>query len=86
MRRLAADLSLAPNTVARTYRELEAAGVVETRGRNGTIVRHGASHEGETPDSAVGITADFVVRMRGLGLDAAAVLQHVRLALDANHE
>ena len=33
VRRLAADLGLAPNTVARTYRELEQAGLVRTAGR-----------------------------------------------------
>jgi DNA-binding transcriptional regulator YhcF (GntR family) len=38
VRELAADLGLAVNTVARTYRELETAGIVETRGRNGTFV------------------------------------------------
>ena len=38
VRRLAADLGLAPNTVARAYRELEAAGVLDTRGRAGTFV------------------------------------------------
>ena len=36
VRRLADDLGLAPGTVARAYRELEASGVIETRGRNGT--------------------------------------------------
>jgi DNA-binding transcriptional ArsR family regulator len=35
VRRLAADLGLAANTVARAYRELERAGLVETRGRGG---------------------------------------------------
>ena len=29
---------MAVNTVARTYRELESAGIVETRGRKGTFV------------------------------------------------
>jgi DNA-binding transcriptional regulator YhcF (GntR family) len=38
VRALAEDLRLAPNTVARAYRELEAAGLVETRGRAGTVV------------------------------------------------
>ena len=33
VRQLAADLGLAANTVARAYRELEAAGLLETRGR-----------------------------------------------------
>jgi GntR family transcriptional regulator len=38
IRQLAADLDLAPGTVARAYRELEAAGLVESRGRRGTRV------------------------------------------------
>ena len=38
VRRLADDLGLAPNTVARCYRELEQAGAIETRGRNGSFV------------------------------------------------
>src|SRR3954454_16179197 len=38
VRRLAADLGLAVNTVARAYRELEENGLVETRGRAGTFV------------------------------------------------
>lgn len=82
VRRLAADLGLAPNTVARTYRELEAAGVVETRGRNGTIVRLQAAHDGGAADPAAGLAIDYVMRMRGLGLDPEAIVQHVRLALD----
>lgn len=38
IRRLAEDLGLAPNTVARAYRELEADGLVAARGRHGTVV------------------------------------------------
>ena len=38
IRALAAELSLAPGTVARAYRELEYAGIVEGRGRSGTFV------------------------------------------------
>lgn len=38
VRRLAADLGLAVNTVARAYRELEQQQVIETRGRNGSFV------------------------------------------------
>ncbi len=38
VRRLAVDLGLAVNTVARAYRELEAAGLVATHGRAGTVV------------------------------------------------
>ncbi|MET7403893.1 GntR family transcriptional regulator, partial [Dactylosporangium sp. NPDC005572] len=38
VRALAAELGLAVNTVARAYRELEEAGLVETRGRAGSFV------------------------------------------------
>jgi GntR family transcriptional regulator len=38
VRVLAESLDVAPHTVARAYKELEAAGVVATRGRNGTVV------------------------------------------------
>lgn len=38
VRQLADELELAPGTVARAYKELEAAGAIETRGRNGTVV------------------------------------------------
>jgi GntR family transcriptional regulator len=38
VRRLADDLGIAPNTVARAYRELEAGGLVTTRRRLGTVV------------------------------------------------
>jgi len=44
IRGLADELGLAANTVARAYRELEAAGLVLTRGRLGTVV---------SPDGAV---------------------------------
>jgi DNA-binding transcriptional regulator YhcF (GntR family) len=38
IRQLAGDLGLAPGTVARAYRELEAAGLVVSRVRHGTTV------------------------------------------------
>jgi DNA-binding transcriptional regulator YhcF (GntR family) len=38
VRTLATELGVAVNTVARSYRELEAAGLVETAGRAGTVV------------------------------------------------
>jgi len=38
VRTLAELLEVAPHTVARAYKQLEAAGVVATKGRNGTVV------------------------------------------------
>ena len=39
VRDLAGQLGVAANTVARAYRELESAAIIETRGRFGTFVR-----------------------------------------------
>ena len=38
IRQLSADLGLAPGTVSRAYRELDAAGVISSRGRHGTYI------------------------------------------------
>ena len=76
VRRLARDLGLAVNTVARAYRELELAGLVETRGRNGTFVAGPATR---TRQLAVEAASDFLRRTRELGLDyaqAMAILRH----------
>lgn len=43
VRRLAGDLGIAPNTVARAYRELETEGLIEGRGRAGTFVSAAAT-------------------------------------------
>ncbi|WP_237728288.1 GntR family transcriptional regulator [Cellulomonas sp. APG4] len=78
VRRLADDLGLAVNTVARAYRELEQAGVVETRGRHGTFVAmRGADVEREGRVAAVA----FARRARELGLGAEQALVLVREAL-----
>ncbi|MCR3722738.1 MULTISPECIES: GntR family transcriptional regulator [Prauserella salsuginis group] len=38
VRSLAAEVGIAANTIARAYRELEEAGLIETKGRSGTFV------------------------------------------------
>ena len=76
VRSLAASLGLAPNTVARAYKELEAAGVVETRGRAGTFVA------GRGVDRAVrAAAASYVAEVRALGLSDEDALAAVRRAL-----
>ena len=47
IRQLAGDLGLAPGTAARAYRELESAGVVESRAGRGTAVAAAAAHLSE---------------------------------------
>lgn len=58
VRQLAADLGVAPGTVARAYKELEAIGAIETRGRAGTIVAWSAdSGERRVQELAAALTA-----------------------------
>jgi DNA-binding transcriptional regulator YhcF (GntR family) len=78
VRRLAADLGLAANTVARAYRELEQSGVVETRGRHGTYVR---APDTDTGDEAKQAAADYARRIAALGLSAERGLVLARAAL-----
>jgi DNA-binding transcriptional regulator YhcF (GntR family) len=78
VRHLAAELNLAVNTVARAYRELEAASLVETRGRHGTFVTHRA---GGVPAEAEHLAARYAEETRRLGLGAAQALDLVRAAL-----
>ncbi len=66
VRRLAVDLGLAPNTVARAYRELEHDEVLETRGRHGTFV---AAASDQTQRQAYAATTEYVERLRRLGID-----------------
>ena len=75
VRRLAGDLGLAVNTVARAYRELELAGLVETRGRQGTFV---AGPLSQTRELAVDAARTFLLRMQELGFDRAEALAIVR--------
>ncbi|MCD2190594.1 GntR family transcriptional regulator [Actinomycetospora soli] len=77
VRRLAVDLGLAANTVARAYRELEAAGVVETRGRLGTFVVEAS----DGPDEAREAARAFAGRMRELGVSPERALDLARAAL-----
>jgi DNA-binding transcriptional regulator YhcF (GntR family) len=84
VRELAARLGLAPNTVARAYRELEAAGLLVGRGRHGTFV---AERLPERPTRAAkelerAATA-YARRARQLGTSRLDALAAVRRALDA---
>ena len=81
VRRLASDLGLAPNTVARTYRELEASGYVLTAGRNGTIVATPNDGPRETRVTAESLARQYALGMRSLGLGTEAMVTHLRRAV-----
>jgi DNA-binding transcriptional regulator YhcF (GntR family) len=80
VRQLAADLSLAANTVARAYRELELAGLIETQGRHGSFV---AAARPETRREALQVTRDFADAMRDLGIGAHEMVAMLQRELDA---
>ncbi|WP_089156556.1 GntR family transcriptional regulator [Micromonospora sp. NBS 11-29] len=80
VRALAADLGLAVNTVARAYRELESAGLVETRGRHGTVVAPGRD---DATDRLHRAAAGYAAEARRLGVPAERAVALVRAALDA---
>lgn len=68
VRALAADLGVAPGTVARAYKELEADGVVATEGRRGTFV---AATAAATTDDARAAAEAYAAAARRLGLTRA---------------
>ena len=76
VRDLAAQMSLAVNTVARAYREMESAGILETRGRFGTFVARV-----DPADTAMATAAHtFVSAARALGVDKDDALRYVEAA------
>jgi DNA-binding transcriptional regulator YhcF (GntR family) len=79
VRQLAADLGIAANTVARSYRELELAGLIETRGRQGTFVAGTASPSRRL---AVRAARQFTRRMQELGIGEAESLAIVRREIE----
>jgi DNA-binding transcriptional regulator YhcF (GntR family) len=81
VRQLADDLGLAVNTVARSYRELEAAGLVETRGRGGTVVTTGGD---EARARLLGAAQRYAALTREIGLSAEEALRLVGTALNSS--
>lgn len=78
VRALATDLGLAVNTVARAYRELEAAGLIETRGRAGSFV---AAAGERSRERALHAAEEYAATVAALGLDPDEALRIVRAAL-----
>ncbi len=73
VRRLAEDLGVAANTVARAYRELEQSGVIETRGRGGSFVT-GDQVTRKAKEAAVA----YLAETKALGLSATEALALVQ--------
>jgi DNA-binding transcriptional regulator YhcF (GntR family) len=91
VRSLAADLGIAAGTVARAYRELELAGLTETRRRNGTVVAatpalHATAGAQVAAGAEVIAAVDrYIAQGRGAGLDDAALLTILRARLGRSY-
>ncbi|TNC20816.1 GntR family transcriptional regulator [Amycolatopsis alkalitolerans] len=79
VRRLAADVGIAPNTIARAYRELEEAGLIETRGRAGSFV---SSSGDESRRLARDAASTYATTCRALGISPGEALAIARAALE----
>ncbi|MFG2005484.1 GntR family transcriptional regulator [Spirillospora sp. NPDC048911] len=78
IRRLSADLGLAVNTVGRAYRELEEAGLIETRGRAGSFV---SSAGEQTLERARAAARDYAAVIASVGIDTTEAIRIVEAAL-----
>jgi GntR family transcriptional regulator len=82
IRQLAADLDLAPGTVARAYRELEAAGQVVTEGRRGTRVSAPPAADRAVVEQRLDEAAwSFATAVHQLGVDPKRALSAAQQAL-----
>lgn len=78
VRALASRLGVAANTVARSYRELEAAGVIETRGRQGSFIKAGRH---DALDAGFAAAKQYVETAHELGLDDPVIVEILNRAL-----
>ena len=84
VRQLAADLGIAGGTVARAYRELEQAGLIEGRGRHGTVVRQAGQADSKDESRRTQLAAaatQLAETARSLGFSDEAALAATRGAL-----
>lgn len=83
IRQLAADLELAPGTVARAYRELETAGLVVSHGRRGTRVVEAppSATADEVTTRLAEAAAELATVAQALGVDEPATIAAVRQAM-----
>ncbi len=87
IRQLAGDLSLATNTVARAYRELESDRIITTLGKKGSFVaepsRAAATErtEAERRQTLLGAAATYAMTAHSLGYDLDLAVDELRNAM-----
>ena len=84
IRQLASDLGVAPGTVARAYRELERADLVESRVRHGTRVTADAHKlpRNELRRQVTEAARSYVSAAQRLGATATDIMSAVKAELD----
>ena len=87
LRQLAGDLGLAVGTVARTYRELEAAGLVRSRRGAGTRVASAAAQPAAQERQArlAALASAYVMKGRALGASEEDISAAVGVASREGH-
>jgi DNA-binding transcriptional regulator YhcF (GntR family) len=83
IRQLAGDLGLAGGTVARAYRELEAEGVVATKGRHGTIVQTPVAGDIDTSAPLVDAARTYAEVVTRLDFSIEDAVNALRVALSS---
>ncbi|MCQ4118261.1 GntR family transcriptional regulator [Rhodococcus tibetensis] len=78
VRALAVEVGLAPNTVAKAYRELGEQGVIESRGKQGTFIAGGGDPIRVGGEKAA---TRYVQELRKLGVSDEEILDFVQSAL-----
>ncbi|MDQ0340723.1 GntR family transcriptional regulator [Caldalkalibacillus uzonensis] len=84
VREMAVQSGVNPNTVQRTYAELERMGVTETRRGQGTFVTTDTEHLANLRETLkTSHMMQFVKKMRAMGFTNSEILSGVQTALDS---
>jgi GntR family transcriptional regulator len=89
VRQLAVDLSINSNTVAKVYRDLERAGILETRRGIGTFIKassRNAMPKGERDRLLASLADRFLAEAAAMGFSADQLLTHLATRLRKGHE
>jgi GntR family transcriptional regulator len=80
VRRVAVDLAINPNTVARAYREMEVRGILDTQQGTGTFVAesHVKHSKGERERQLSQLVTEFVARAGSAGFKVNELLEALR--------
>ncbi|WP_425859915.1 GntR family transcriptional regulator [Arthrobacter sp. TWP1-1] len=73
VRSLAADLGVAAGTVARAYKELEAAGLVTTNRRQGTVIAYSTDYA-DVPAEVMAAVEHLIEEGKRAGLDGRIIV------------